>query len=258
MPRFHISKAGDPEPCTATVRACPLGGEHFASPHEAAQHAMALAMAPTHWVKFDPMDAVEASVPTMKAVEWNARSWSERKKEIEKFAQEELRKQGLYGIPVKWSRAAGSWGYARTRTFQNGWGDRREDRDLFMNEQCQDLDEQSVKGVVLHEVAHFKAGHHAGHGHEWKSACHVIDGGRGIVHDTHSYEMNDCERERAVERMKRERAERSSESKWLGVCPQGHEFPSKGKPRSTYLCANSACRPLSRDERVITYGRRGA
>lgn len=33
--KFHISKAGAIEPCSASVRACPLGGQHFESQEDA-------------------------------------------------------------------------------------------------------------------------------------------------------------------------------------------------------------------------------
>jgi hypothetical protein len=42
--RFHISSSGKPEPCTATQRACPLGGEHFDSAQDAAVSLMRQAL----------------------------------------------------------------------------------------------------------------------------------------------------------------------------------------------------------------------
>lgn len=42
MKKFHVSANGNPEPCTATKRACPRGGEeaHFASQKDAAAAAI--------------------------------------------------------------------------------------------------------------------------------------------------------------------------------------------------------------------------
>lgn len=44
--KFHISKSGEPAPCTASARACPVGGEseHFDSPQEAMDWSMKQAM----------------------------------------------------------------------------------------------------------------------------------------------------------------------------------------------------------------------
>ncbi|MEQ6896233.1 hypothetical protein [Microbacterium sp. KR10-403] len=42
MAKYHVTKSGRTEPCTATVRACPLGeANHFASAQEAIQASMA-------------------------------------------------------------------------------------------------------------------------------------------------------------------------------------------------------------------------
>ncbi|MEQ6896243.1 hypothetical protein [Microbacterium sp. KR10-403] len=41
MAKFHIAKDGQTKPCTATVKACPLGeANHFGSLEEAVAHAM--------------------------------------------------------------------------------------------------------------------------------------------------------------------------------------------------------------------------
>lgn len=38
MAKYHISKDGDPKPCRATKKPCPIGGEHFDSEEAARDH----------------------------------------------------------------------------------------------------------------------------------------------------------------------------------------------------------------------------
>lgn len=186
---------------------------------------------------------------------WNSRPWKERKKELEAFAYDELRRAGLYHIPVKWSRAQSTWGYARTVI--NRWTGDIMERELFMNEKCVDLDEDSVKGIVLHEVAHFLTPNDHHHGAQFVAACADVDGGRGIVKDKHSYERTDDEWERTRARVTREvEEEATAVLKWVGTCPQGHERFRKGKPRATWLCAYEECKALPEDQRTITYTKR--
>lgn len=203
----------------------------------------------------DPViEPVETVAPAVIDDTWNDRPWKERKREIEDFARAELQEWGMGNIPVKWSRSQSTWGYARTT--MERWSGRIVSQDLFLNESCQDLSEEKVKGIVLHELSHFVAGAGAGHGPVFKEACQRVDAGRGLVEDSHEYEMSDEEKERAKARLERERNDLVTNSKYVGRCPQGHEFPSKGKPRRTFLCCKDECRSMRRDDRVLTYEKR--
>ncbi len=63
------------------------------------------------------------------------------------------------------------------------------------------LRDEEILDVLLHEVAHALAGHEAGHGYEWKRVCLRI----GARPQASATELS-----------------ASPESKWTGVCANGH------------------------------------
>lgn len=83
--KFHVTKSGRTEPCTATVKSCPLGeANHFGSPAEAINAALAADLAPTYsekevWraedvaVEYGLLDERSATPERLQAVAESAR-----------------------------------------------------------------------------------------------------------------------------------------------------------------------------------------
>jgi hypothetical protein len=90
--------------------------------------------------------------------------------------------------------------------------------------------EHQVRMTILHEIAHVHAGARAGHGPVWRRMCLAI-GGDG---------------KRCAENVQQPPA------KWIGVCPEGHEFPFYRKPKRTYACLKPHSRPMSHRETALT------
>lgn len=80
-------------------------------------------------------------------------------------------------------------------------------------------DEEEVRQVLLHEIAHAIAGHRAGHGAVWRAVAGRIGCTGSRLHD---------------------RPIAEDRAPWVGVCPAGHEhtrFRRPGGPTSCGLCS---------------------
>ena len=80
---------------------------------------------------------------------------------------------------------------------------------------------EAMHQTLLHEIAHARAGHAAGHGPEWRRAARALGYVGGT---THSLEVPE------------------HLARWVGRCPNGHEIPrfrrpSGGAPRSCARCS---------------------
>lgn len=76
-------------------------------------------------------------------------------------------------------------------------------------------EEDEVRQVLLHEIAHALAGHRAGHGPRWRARCAAIGSTGSRLHDRPIAE------ERAT---------------WLGTCPAGHEHRRFRRPTREVSC----------------------
>lgn len=93
--------------------------------------------------------------------------------------------------------------------------------------------EDRVRLTILHEIAHAKAGHKAGHGPEWRRICIAI-GGDG---------------QRCGE------SEAKVEFAWTGVCANGHSAGQHRAPLRVKACGR--CSSVFRPENVIKWYRDG-
>lgn len=85
--RFHVTKSGRTEPCTATVKACPLGeANHFGSPEEAINASLMSAHEMTHAGKTAPYELREFFVESKLTGELTFDS----RAALRAFAEEEL------------------------------------------------------------------------------------------------------------------------------------------------------------------------
>jgi len=90
-----------------------------------------------------------------------------KKNEIARLARSLMNQHGYQDVPFEWSRAKRALGMAK---FRNG-----QPRVLALSEPIMPhLTEDEVRDVILHEIAHFDAGHAAGHGPAWKRAARAV------------------------------------------------------------------------------------
>lgn len=85
-------------------------------------------------------------------------------------------------------------------------------------------EEDEVRQVLLHEVAHALAGHRAAHGPRWRAAAARIGYTGSRLHD---------------------RPVAEEQATWVGVCPAGHEhrrFRRPSRPTSCGSCSRSFSR----------------
>jgi len=195
------------------------------------------------------------TTPTMRLLlnisneDWYNKPVSERKKITEK-AFFELRE--AFGLEVEWKGWDNSEGsLARTffwSTYNRLTGVSGTKVEIsFSKNSIVYISPANVADTLVHELAHVKAGHECGHGHEWERTFAALqkeaDFREVVVEATHS---ND---EVEQEYMELERIHR----KWRGLCPQGHQVFRRGKPRATWLCGQ--CRELPTEQRIITFGK---
>lgn len=117
--------------------------------------------------------------------------------EAARLINKEMEDHGLTraGLNWKWDNAKRRFGSAKFRR-ANGViipAGLSFSRDLFSRN-----DEVTCHDVILHEIAHIKAGHKAGHGPRWKAVCRQIGANPARI-----YEADEVE---------------SAPSKWIGTC----------------------------------------
>lgn len=93
-------------------------------------------------------------------------------------------------------------------------------------------EEDEVRQVLLHEVAHALAGHRAGHGPRWRARAAAIGYTGSRLHD---------------------RPVAEDRANWIGTCPAGHEHRRFRRPARELACAT--CSPRFDAANVITWRR---
>lgn len=115
---------------------------------------------------------------------------------------------------------SGAWTFAFDRAKRRAglcnFSERRISVSRYLAEK---FDEQEVKQVLLHEIAHALAGPSAGHGPEWKRVAMQLGYVGGRTHD------GEIAHERAP---------------WLGHCPAGHEHYRFRAPSRDTSCGKCA------------------
>lgn len=110
----------------------------------------------------------------------------------------------------------GGWTFAFDRAVRRAgachWADRRITVSRHLAERAE---EDEVRQVLLHEVAHAMAGHAAAHGPRWRAACARIGHDGSRLHDRPIAE------DRAA---------------WIGTCPAGHVHRRFRRPTRTVSC----------------------
>lgn len=93
-------------------------------------------------------------------------------------------------------------------------------------------EEDEVRQVLLHEIAHALAGHRAAHGPRWRARAAAIGYTGSRLYD---------------------RPVAEDRATWIGTCPSGHEHRRFRRPTRDLACA--VCSPRFNPANVITWRR---
>jgi len=126
------------------------------------------------------------------------------------------------------------WGFAFDRaTRRAGACDWSRHRITVSRHLVEGADEEELRQVLLHEVAHALAGHRAAHGPRWRATAARIGYTGSRLH---------------------ERPIAEHRATWLGTCPQGHEHSRFRRPTTPLSCGR--CSRRFSQAALITWRRR--
>ncbi|MFD1722242.1 SprT-like domain-containing protein [Amnibacterium endophyticum] len=110
----------------------------------------------------------------------------------------------------------GGWTFAFDRAVRRAGACHHADRRITVSRHLAErAEEDEVRQVLLHEVAHALAGHRAGHGPRWRAACARVGHSGGRLH---------------------ERPIAEDRARWVGTCPAGHEHRRFRRPERALSC----------------------
>lgn len=228
MSRYHIKENGEPGRCLAKPGNCPLGNEleHYTTSNDA-RRAFEKVMSNIPWTGHS------------KNTDWNKRSWTSRKIELNQLAKTICSENSLKNIKIYWEEVLESEEQIKNNTWVYGLANIKAGY-LKFSEKVSGMNEIEAKENIIHEIAHLltETEHKTNGGHTeiWRNKCKEIS--RNIPEMKNRYFKDGTALSPESKKNIRKLLKIKVYPRWVGTCPNSHKNFLKNKPTFKEKCIN--------------------